>query len=245
MSTANPYGSPGSTGQTPASHGPVPGPALDFGRALTFFFQDPKWVSKILIGSIFSILSMFVIGGIFLAGYGVQVLRRSSEGAPYPLPEWDDLGGLFMEGLHVMGAYLAHIVPAIMLMVVFMVPIAIVGDGQGDPSPAALLVLMPVMLLASVAMMAVLIYFPAALTRLAVEKRFGAAFEVKHNWAFIRRNVSNYLLALVVFLVANFISQFGIILLCVGIFPATFWSLCAGAYALGEVAYRDPEKPAA
>ena len=47
-------------------------------------------------------------------------------------------------------------------------------------------------------------------------------------------------LTVVAFLVANFIAQFGIILLCIGIIPATFWSQCVAAYALGEVAYRDP-----
>jgi hypothetical protein len=103
---------------------------------------------------------------------------------------------------------------------------------------------LPLTGLASLAFLAVLVYFPSALTRFAVEERFGAAFELQNNWMFIRRNVSNYLLALVVFLVANFISQMGILLFCIGIFPATFWGTCAGAYALGEVAYRDPERTA-
>lgn len=242
MSTANPYGPPSTApGQPPAARGPAPGPALDFGRALSFFFQDPQWVSKILIGSIFSVLSMFMVGGVFIAGYAVRLLRRASRGEAYPLPEWDDLGGMFMEGLQVMGAYLAHILPVFVMMIAFMIPVALAGESQSDAPPAVLLIAIPMMLLASLAIVAVLIYFPAALTRLAVNERFGAAFEIGANWAFIRRNFSNYLLAIVVFLVANFISQLGILLFCIGIFPATFWGLCAGAYALGEVAYRDPE----
>jgi hypothetical protein len=227
---------------SPAARGPAPGPALDFGRALSFFFQDPKWVSKIAIGSIFSVLSMFVVGGVFISGYAVRLLRRSARGEPYPLPEWDDLGGMFVEGLQVMGVYLAHILPAVVAMMVLMVPVAIAGESRGDSPPALLLVVIPMMLLASLAFVAVLVYFPAALTRLAVEDRLGAAFEIGNNWAYLRRNFSNYLLAIVVFLVANFISQLGILAFCIGIFPATFWGLCAGAYALGEVAWRDPER---
>jgi hypothetical protein len=46
-------------------------------------------------------------------------------------------------------------------------------------------------------------------------------------------------MAIVAFMVSNFIAQFGIFLFCVGILPATFWSQCVGAYALGEVAFRD------
>ncbi len=149
-----------------------------------------------------------------------------------------------MEGLQVMGAYLAHVLPVSLMMVVFMVPVALAGESQGEPSPAMLLAVIPVMIFVSFAFVAVLLYFPAAVTRCAVEERFGAAFEIKNNWAFIRRNFSNYLLAIVVFLVANFISQLGMLLFCIGIFPATFWGLCAGAYALGEVVFRDPERTA-
>lgn len=246
MSTANPYGPPTGPGGgppgAPPSAGPTPGPTLDFGRAITFFFQDPNWVSKIVMGSLFTILAMIVVGGPFLAGYAVRLLRRSAKGEAYPLPEWDDLGGMFMEGLYVVAAYMAHVLPAFVLMFIFMVPLAAFSDSRGEPSGAVALLVFPLVILVSLAVLAIMIYFPAALTRFAVEERFGAAFEIDKNWAFIRRNFSNYLLALVVFIVANFISQFGIILFCIGILPATFWGTCAGAYALGEVVYRDPER---
>jgi hypothetical protein len=246
MSTSNPYGPPAaSSGQSHAAHGPTPGPSLDFGRALSFFFQDPKWISKLLMGSLFTILSFVFVGGIFIAGYALRLIRRSSQGESYPLPEWDDLGGMFVEGLQAMGAYLAHLFPVIVLMTVLMVPIVVAGNSPDDPSPAMLLVTLPLMTLISLGMMAMLLYFPAALTRLAVDERMGAAFELGNNWAFLRRNVSNYLLAIVVFMVANFISQLGILLFCIGIIPASFWGVCAGAYALGEVALRDPENTAA
>lgn len=245
MSTANPYGPPsGPPGQPPGpppgTAGPTPGPTLDFGRALSFIFKDPDWVSKVLIGSLFSALSMIAIGGIFLAGYVARLLRRSARGEPYPLPEWDDLGGMFVEGLHIIGAYLVHVLPMFVIMMLAMVPAAILGSRGEEPSPAILLVVLPISLLASLGIFAILFYFPSALTRFALEQRFGAAFEVKKNWAFIRRNYGNYMMALVVFLVANFASQLGILAFCIGIFPATFWAMCAIGYALGEVAWRDP-----
>ena len=83
------------------------------------------------------------------------------------------------------------------------------------------------------------VYLPAVLTRVAILGRFGAVLEVRENVGLIRRNMGDYLLALVIFLVASFISQFGVILLCVGIFPATFWSYCVLAYPLGQIARRD------
>jgi Protein of unknown function (DUF4013) len=196
------------------------------------------------MGSLFSILSIFLVGGIFVAGYAMRIVRRAARGETYPLPEWDDLGGMFMEGLSAMGAYLAHILPIVLAVVVVAVPAAILGGRHGDSSPAVALLIIPLGLIAGIIVLAVLFYFPAAFTRMAVAERFGAAFEVGENWAFLRRNIMNYLLAIVVFLVANFISQFGILLFCIGIIPATFWCQCVGAYAMGEVVFRDPNRAA-
>ena len=56
----------------------------------------------------------------------------------------------------------------------------------------------------------------------------------------IQRNVGTYLLALVLYFVANMASQIGIVLCCVGVFPLGFWSFCILAWGLGEVARRDP-----
>ena len=239
MSTMNPYVPPSGSSVRP-SPAPQPGASLDFGRTLAFFFQDPNWVQKLLIGSLFTILSMFLVGGIFIAGYAARLVRRAARGEPYPLPEWDDLGGMFVEGLSVMGAYLIHVLPAAAAVAIMIIPVIVLGERNGEPSPAALLVLVPLIILAFILLFALMFYFTAAFTRLALEERFGAAFEVQHNLAFLKRNVGNLLLALLAFTASNFIAQFGILLFCVGILPATFWSQCVGAYALGEVAFRDP-----
>ena len=240
MSTINPYVPPSGSSVRPPPAPPQPGSSLDFGRTLGFFFQDPNWVQKLLIGSLFTILSMFLIGSVFVAGYAARLVRRAARGEPYPLPEWDDLGGMFAEGLSVVGAYLIHLVPVVAVFGISFVPLIFLGERDGGPSPAALLVLVPLIVLAVVLLFAVMFYFTAAFTRLAVEERFGAAFEVQINLAFLKRNVVNLLMAVVAFMVSNFIAQFGILLFCVGILPATFWSQCVGAYALGEVAFRDP-----
>ena len=242
MSTINPYVPPSgsSVHPPPPPAPPQPGSSLDFGRTLSFFFQDPNWVQKLLIGSLFTILSMFLIGSVFVAGYAARLVRRAARGEPYPLPEWDDLGGMFAEGLSVMGAYLIHLLPVVAAFGILVVPVVLMGERDSEPSPAALLLLVLLVIFAVVILFALMFYFTAAFTRLAVEERFGAAFEVQINLAFLKRNVVNLLMAVVAFMVSNFIAQFGILLFCVGILPATFWSQCVGAYALGEVAFRDP-----
>ncbi len=243
METPNPYQTPASPEPAPSAvAGARPGTGVDFGRCLSFFFQDPDWIKKILLGSVFSMLSIFIVGAFFLAGYLLRLIRRAARGEERPLPEWDDLGGIFVDGALVVGAYLGCLGPLMVLIVFFSIGMAALGGGEGGDQVALAVASVLFAIVWSLIFLAVLFYFPAALTRLALERRFGAAFEIEENFSFIKRNAGNYVLALLTFLLANFISQFGILLFCIGILPASFWASCVAAYALGEVAWRDPAR---
>src|SRR5947209_4180909 len=88
--------------QEEAMTAPPPHPPsrdLDLGQGFRFFFEDPDWVKKILIGGVFMLLSTFIVGAVFVAGYGVHLLRRVVRGEPRPLPEWEELGRFFGDGL--------------------------------------------------------------------------------------------------------------------------------------------------
>ena len=58
--------------------------------------------------------------------------------------------------------------------------------------------------------------------------------------AFMRANLGNYLISLVIYLIASFLSQFGIVLCCVGIFPAAFWGYMVLAVAIGQTVRLSP-----
>jgi hypothetical protein len=243
MDEPNPYQAP--SDQKPAPQpltGVEPGSSLDFGRCFSFFFQDPDWIKKLLFGSLFTLLSFFIVGGFFLAGYMIRLIRRSAGGEAYPLPDWDDLGGIFTDGVSAVGVYLVYILPPMFIFILITVGVSLTASGGGEES-ALLAVFATLFSVAfGLLILAVSLYIPSALVRLALEKRFNAAFDFQGNFDFIRRNATNYLLALVVFILANFISQFGILLFCIGIVPASFWATSVGAYAYGEVALRDPDR---
>lgn len=222
-----------------------PGSQIDFGRCFTFVFEDPRWPSKILIGSLFALLSMFVVGTFFLVGHSLAVIRNVSRGKRHPLPEWNDLGAFFVEGLLATLVYLAYTLVA---MVPFFPPFVatIFFTGQeGELSGVAAFVFFGFMMIGFVILFAVLLYVPAAIARYAVEQRLGAAFELGQNLAFIRRNALNYALAILLLFIVQFAAQFGVLLLCIGILPASVWATWAFAYAMGEVALRDRGKATA
>jgi hypothetical protein len=220
---------------------------LDFGRAFRFVVEDPDWVKKILIGGVFTLLAAVLVGAPFVGGYFVRLVRNVARGEARPLPEWDDLGGLFMDGLRALAVYLAHLVAAMILPMTLggLLLVVIAASSQGGDAgevvgTLAAFGMVAVYAIAGLFMLALMLYVPAALLRFVLYDRVSAAFEPREVAAIIRRNPANYFLALVLYLVANFASQLGIVLCCVGVFPLGFWSACILAWGLGEVARRDP-----
>jgi hypothetical protein len=223
------------------------GGTLDFGRAFQFVFEDPNWVQKILIGGLFYLLSMLLVGLPFVIGYTLRVVRNAAHGLARPLPEWEDLGGIFAEGMRGVGLYLVLLIGALLLPGALGCVLALMGGAlsstSGGENAGAAMAAVGIMFfyaLIILVSLAIGLYMPAAFARMVVYDRFGAGFEFAENLAFIRRNIINYLLVIVIHLVTSFVAQFAILLFCVGIFPAAFWGVCCSAWALGETVRRDP-----
>ncbi len=217
--------------------------ALDLSRTLTFFFEDPDWVQKLLVGSLFALLSPFLIGTVFIAGYAVALARNTMRGATPLLPEWDDLKEIFIDGLKGVAISLAHKLPVLIL--IFLTFLALFGGiflhrGERAVPEEFLFFGLPVLLAGWLVVFllsfAILLYVPAAFVRFIRTNRLGAAFDVIENIAFIRDHSADYLTALLAILLASFIAQFGFIVFCIGIFPAFFWSACVMGYVIGELA---------
>ena len=221
---------------------------IDIARALTFIKDDPDWIKKLLIGSLMMIAAMFFIGTPFLIGYFQRTIRRTVDGEACPLPDWDDWGGIFVDGLKVFAVILAHVAVLVIPMMCCMGGvIGLMGGAQqaGEDVGAAVgalgaLAMVVVYLLIFAVAIALSLYLPAIQVRLALTGNLGDAFQTRANLAFIRRNLMNYALSLGVMLISNTIAQFGIILFCVGILPATVWAYTEFSYALGETVRRDP-----
>jgi hypothetical protein len=233
------------------STAPAPSGSVDFGRAFTSVTEDPDWIKKVLVGGAFTLLSSILVGIPFVLGYFARTLRNVVDGAPRPLPEWDDLGGLFSEGLRLTAVYLVYLLGVAVVFgglgCALMMPAMLLGGARTsefDPTQAvgavsglAMVALYGLFMLASLAMA---VYMPAAIARATLRGTVGDGFDWRAIVAFIRANPGNYLLSLVVYLAASLIAQFGVVLCCVGIFPAVFWSYLVFAHALGQTIRLNP-----
>jgi hypothetical protein len=234
-----------------ATSPPTPSRTLDFGRCFTFLPEDPRWLVKVLVGGAFTLASALIIGLFFVAGYWARLVKRVAAGEAVPLPEWDDLGGIFKDGLPLVGLYLLYMVAVGAGVAALGCGMAAVMAGigslgrQSESAAAALgalggMGMMALYVLFIVLAFAISLYLPAAFTRMVLSGRFGDGLAVRENLLFIRANLGNYALSLVLYLLAGFLAQFGILLCCVGVFPAAFWSYLVLGYALGETVRLNP-----
>jgi hypothetical protein len=244
IETPPPPPPPAGTVPPPPPPPAVPDPnQFDFAKPFTYVFDDPRWMQKVLIGGLFYLAGFLIIGWFFVLGYMARVARNLISDQPTPLPEWDDLGGFFNDGARLIGVALIYVLPVVFVIAVLMIPsIAMTSiDNEaaqffGSSMAGCLWCLMVPL---SLAMM---LFMPASLLFAAVEQRLGAGFDFARIWAFIRNNIGNYLLAVVVYLVARFLGGFGIFLLCVGVVFTAFWSMLITTHAFSQV-YRIATRP--
>jgi hypothetical protein len=221
----------------PTSSGPPPSspePQFDFGKPFTFVFDDPRWLSKILIGGLFYLASFLLVGWFFILGYLAQVVRNIVADQKDPLPEWEDLGAFFNEGVRLFGISLVYASPVLVFIAV-MIPASILGEMDNRAMQAASGVAGCLACLIVPLLLITMFFLPGAMLFAIVEQRFGAAFEIGRIWPFVRNNIGNYLLAIVIHIIAQNLGGFGVALLCIGVIFTGFWSFLISTHAFAQV----------
>lgn len=87
---------------------------MDLGKAVQFVFEDEQWVTKVLLGALITLIPVF--GQLALMGYTVAIIRNVMAGDPRPLPQWDDLGQFFVDGLMLLVVNLIYSIPILILI---------------------------------------------------------------------------------------------------------------------------------
>jgi len=213
---------------------------MDIGRSFTFMFDDEKWVEKLAIGGLLVLASIIplvnLFTGLVLVGYCLRLLQNVAEGDESPLPAWDDWGGDWTKGLMVALAGLIYSIPVI-LIAIFTSIVSAVGDyGSAREIEGFLGVCVAgLSCISGLWGLAEAIVLPAAVIKYAQEGEFGSFFKFGDIFQFIGANLGNYVIALLLILVARFISVFGLIACVIGVFFTGFWSALASSHLLGQV----------
>jgi len=197
-------------------------------------FDDEDWLVKILLGGVFTLLSGILIGIPFVLGYMLEVIRRVARRDPELLPDWDNLGEKFVQGLVLMVILAIWLIPLWILGCFQSAMIIPLAENQDAAGWVAMLVSCTgcLSILWSVL---VALFTPAIYTRYAVTGQFSSAFQFGEIWNFTTKNFVNVLIALLLAWVAGLIGSFGVILCVIGVVFTGFWATLVGAHLYGQV----------
>jgi Protein of unknown function (DUF4013) len=209
---------------------------MDIGKAFSYVFEDERWISKVLIGGLVILVPILNFAAI---GYMIQVARNVAQGNQRPLPEWSEFGDHFMRGLYAVVIQLVYLLPAIVLYVLFacvLVTASGSASNQRSDGPGAIgalgVCLFPLIFLVALAG-AVLAY--AALARFVATNTLSEAFKFSEVIALVRNNLGDWVMVLLVAILAGLVSQLGLIACGVGILFTAFYAQCVNGHALGQL----------
>jgi len=203
---------------------------MDIGKAFSFVFEDENWIVKILIaaaillaGIVFSwvLLIPLLLALVFVSGYSVEITRRVIRGNPEELPEWDDWGGMFGDGLKVWVIGVVYALPMIIAGICLGAPSALLAEDAEGLSAFLGLIVGCFNFFWAIIMS---ITLPAAIAFYVDYEDLGAAFRFGEIFAFVRENLGTYLVTFVMSWVTQLIGSLGSIVCGVG------W-LVTGPYA--------------
>ena len=208
---------------------------MDIGSSFTYMFQDKDWIKKILIGGVVGFIPIVNFAAI---GYVLQIIRNVRDGQTLPLPEWDEFGKYFVDGLWIFLIFLVWAIPIIVVACLSGIGTAAVGD-SGDLQGAygvvsacfsCLMVLWGFVIAAA---------SPAIMIRFAESGQFNAGFQFGEIFSFISANLGNYIIVIILVWVAGLIASLGVILCVIGVIFTQFWSYLVAGNLMGQLAAED------
>lgn len=218
---------------------------MDIGRAFSFVFEDEHWVSKMLIAVVVSILSILIIPLPLLTGYVVAITRNVANGDE-TLPEWSDLGRLWMDGLAIIVANIVYTLPFWLIPLILMVPSLLTNNQDtGASLMSAGMVLSCFFTLIWIFLL--LFISPALVVIYAKTGEFGSLFQVGRILSFVQSCITPILTSLVIgVLVSAVVGVIGVVLNlipCIGtllFLPVTVYPLMVMGHAYGQVGRKCP-----
>ncbi len=219
----------------------------DLGKAFSFFFKDPSWVTKTLIAAGFMLLSLIGLGIPVLAGYHVQIAQRVMRREEHPLPPWTDVGVQFIVGLKYCIVYLIYLLPVILLFipVVGFVIASAVTDDPGVLGAISAIYLIGVMFFVVLYSLALSVSSPIILYRFAQQERISDALDIGGLFRDFKRNWQNTLVVALLTVGVHSFAFIGIFFFLIGVFLTIFYAYGVSAYLAGLLYLERPSPEAA
>jgi hypothetical protein len=232
---------------------------MDYAKALTFLWEDPRWKEKLAVGTGVTLVSLALtpvligfVGILIIMGYSVRVLQNVRDGSQYPLPEWDQWSEDLARGFKLAVVTLIWALPALLLTI----PVVMGGVmmGAGEENGAGFLTAIGGLTLGLGNCL--LIFFgifvalmtPGFTLWFARNEQIGDGLKLTEIWEWTRRNLGGVVLVMIAYILASVIistvaSIVGTVLCIVGLIVTiplgTLATYLYQYHLIGQLAYKD------
>ncbi len=216
---------------------------MDIGKSFSYMFEDEKWIEKIGIGGLVSLIP--ILGNFLVIGYFVELVRRVRQHEPEPLPAWDDWGGKLADGFKLFVVYLVWGLPLIILYFLILIPMMIAGDSDTGSTIASLFALC----FGCFAFLYAIVLWlasPAITIKFAETGEIGAGFQVGEILNFTKSHLGEIIVVVLVSLVAYLIAGLiGAILCLIGMIFTYFWAGLVQYHMMAQIGLEEaePQRP--
>jgi len=222
---------------------------MEIGKAFTFVNEDEAWIKKVAIGAVFVLFSFLLLPIFVVIGYQIRIVRNVIDGRSRPLPEWDAIGQMFMDGLMLFVAGFVYALPIILISACAGIISSTTTNAVGDMSGVGVVITILSSCLGVLYGLALAVIIPAVYIQYARVGEFGALFRFGEVIAIARESLVDFIIVFLVNLVAQFVislvSVIAIITLCGPIIVSlagTAWAMFATAHLYGQIARKMSDK---
>jgi len=216
---------------------------MDIGKSFSFVFEDKKWIEKILIGGVLTLIP--ILGYILIFGYSVQLVRNVRTHSPEPLPEWDDWGTKIAEGLKLFIIFFLWALPLIILSLIIAIPLSLAGNS--DTGNALLSILSVCLGCFSFIYVVILsLATPGITIKFAETGEIADGLKIGEIMAFTKEYLGQIIIVIIVtWLVYMIAGLLGSLLCLVGLFFTIFWANLVQYHMIGQIGLdkRQSERP--
>jgi hypothetical protein len=217
----------------------------DIGKAFTFPFYQKEWGLKVFIGSLFLLLCIVGLGIPVIAGYMVRVCQRVMSNEEELLPEWSDIGILFVTGIKYIVVYILYQLPIILLMIPLLFFVAL--GAMVDLSESAALIIavytFAFLLLAIPYSLLFTLLIPVITYRFAMNEKIADGLDIAGVFRDFRLQWPTVTVFAILIVIVKILAMVGILIFLLGVLATYFYSTLVFA-ALSGLLYRGLHPPA-
>ncbi len=217
---------------------------MEIGRSFSYQFDDSQWITKLGLAALISLVPILNFS---LIGYMVGIVRNVATGAAEPLPNWDNFGQKFRDGLILTVAWLIYSLPGLLLICLPLGLLAASGvftqDNRLAPFGrwalgAGWVAYVGIMVFLLIYLLMVSILQPVILVMFSREGKIASCFRLREAVDILRRHLgafsATWLATVITGLLVGLIVAF--VNLVVGWIPCVGW-LVGSLLAIGSTVY--------